>query len=95
MSARNDGGPAFPRTFTDEDQYGVMRTASTGGMTLREWFAGQALSNPAICTGKASEYDLDRWFPRATSVDPFQIAAAQATAHADAMIAERDRDGDA
>lgn len=35
----NDGGQAFPRDP-------VMQYA---GMTLRDWFAGQALSNPDIC----------------------------------------------
>lgn len=44
MSKINDGGPAFPTTkplehWGDPNQ----------GMTLRDWFAGQALSNPAIC----------------------------------------------
>ena len=32
-----DGGPAFPQ---DSDQYGPQ------GMSLRDWFAGQALANP-------------------------------------------------
>ena len=35
----NDGGPAFPGgEFYDERQVGT-----TAGMTLRDWFAGQAL----------------------------------------------------
>ena len=35
----NDGGPAFPF-----NQYGVRY----GGMTLRDWFAGQALAGMLI-----------------------------------------------
>lgn len=44
---QNDGGPAFPRPHSErnefEEYYGQK------GMTLRDWFAGQALSNPDIC----------------------------------------------
>ena len=35
-----DGGPAFPFTYLDV-QTGAKRTVH--GMTLRDWFAGQAL----------------------------------------------------
>lgn len=35
----NNGGPAFPSPDTG-DYY---------GMTLRDWFAGQVLSNPTVC----------------------------------------------
>ncbi len=43
---KDDGGPAFPHTVTQSEQgsrlfpseYGI------GGMTLRDWFAGQALA---------------------------------------------------
>ena len=43
MSERDDGGPAFP---TDEDTYDYQgrRDAARLGMTLRDWFAGQALT---------------------------------------------------
>ena len=40
MSANNDGGPAFPHhetTSTGEPYYDHL------GMSLRDWFAGQAL----------------------------------------------------
>lgn len=36
MSARDDGGPAFP----------VHAACPDPGMTLRDWLAGQALANP-------------------------------------------------
>jgi hypothetical protein len=37
----DDGGPAFP-SHPD---------SSYAGMTLRDWYIGQALANPAICDG--------------------------------------------
>ena len=39
------GGPAFPVT----EEQGDPRWGSGDGMTLRDYFAGQALANPAIC----------------------------------------------
>jgi len=47
--AINDGGSAFPEVETsyssrwDGDSGGYANTYSVGGMTLRDWFAGQAL----------------------------------------------------
>lgn len=38
----NDGGPAFPRTGA------AGHTSPQSGMTLRDWFAGQAL--PSLIT---------------------------------------------
>lgn len=40
MRQRDDGGPAFPRgvSETKEDYAGAQ-----GGMSLRDWFAGQAM----------------------------------------------------
>lgn len=34
-----DGGPAFPR-----EDYQTLRSAGQCGMSLRDWFAGQALA---------------------------------------------------
>jgi len=39
MSERQDGGPAFPVSWQDPDGQMVAEP----GMSLREWFAGQAL----------------------------------------------------
>lgn len=36
---KNDGGPAFPFACFD-------------GMSLREWYIGQALANPAVSTDR-------------------------------------------
>ena len=69
MSKIEDGGPAFPMATVD----GWVQT----GMTMREWFAGQALASPAAY-GPAHAPD---------------IIAARAYALADAMIAEGNKDG--
>lgn len=57
MADKDDGGPAHPVTqwvrkmYMDENGYGRERTVSevVGGLTIRDWFAGQALANPTIC----------------------------------------------
>jgi len=78
-----NGGPAFA--------HGNPEQGGDPGMSLRDWFAGQALSNPAICTGTAQyQYEIDAWFgPGCTGITRYQIAAAQAGDYADAMLAER------
>jgi hypothetical protein len=63
-----DGGPAFPREY--------MHTGHSG-MSLRDWFAGQALANSRTFFGENS------------SATPEDVAL-QAYAVADAMLAERD-----
>lgn len=42
MSTTNDGGPAFPCIDTDEPTQASY--TSKPGMSLRDWFAGQALA---------------------------------------------------
>lgn len=44
MSARDDGGPAFPKPETRTSPItGISRTESAGGMTLRDYFAAKAM----------------------------------------------------
>ena len=76
MTTKNTGGPAFPVTATDRSG----QIAPTEfGMTLRDWFAGQALvgllSDP-ICEG---------------SNDPFGQYAEASYRYADAMLEARDK----
>ena len=76
----NDGGPAFPRaaavwTMPDGRQTGC---DALDGMTLRDWFAGQALA------GLMSDPGL-----RPDNVSEFQHMAARLYQVADAMLAER------
>ena len=66
--SKNTGGPAFPH----ETYHGVAAPGS--GMTLRDWFAGQALSSMSVGN------DVE-WFR--------QIGAKRAYLIADAMIAAR------
>ncbi len=72
-----DGGPAFPKPGTDEciDVCGSQR-----GMSLRDWFAGQALAG--ICA-------IDMGDGPAQS--GWEEMAAEAYFLADAMLAERKR----
>jgi len=54
MSTSN-GGPAFPRPIGHHPTAGCEYNAAQNGMTLRDWFAGQALAgymaNPNLVYG--------------------------------------------
>jgi len=69
MMNSNDGGPAFPLPL------GSQTTQGNEGMSLRDYFAGQALAG--MC---ANEIDGCR---------SFQECAEYAYKHADAMIVAR------
>ena len=73
MSIANDGGAAFPRQY-------AQGSISQTGMSLRDWFAGQALSIVYMR------------FQTSADPDP-QDLAAQAYFIADAMIAAREIGG--
>ena len=76
---RNNGGPAFPaRTPPLTDMTGA---DATSGMTLRDWFAGQALS--AI--------PLRNWnMPGVSDEEIIELWAKCAYRCADAMLAARE-----
>lgn len=68
----NDGGPAFPVT-AEQSPSGQF---ALSGMSLRDWFAGQALAGMMACTdcsGTEAEF------------------AASAYRNADAMLAARSK----
>ena len=70
MSKHDDGGPAFPSV-----DYGSI------GMSLRDWFAGQALAGViAACCQDTLNFETRE-----------QLFARNAYAIADAMLAERAR----
>jgi hypothetical protein len=72
----HDGGPAFPQS--DLSGYGIgPAERSNGGMTLRDWFAGQAIMG--LCADP-SNHEL---------FDSHDDAAKSAYFIADAMIAAR------
>lgn len=79
--ATTDGGPAFPQPFggahnAAADAYGY------GGMTLLDWFAGQALAG--LIAGERE----GNWWPNCAP-DPKMAVAKEAYRRASAMLAER------
>ncbi|WP_181175429.1 hypothetical protein [Mesorhizobium sp. B1-1-4] len=84
--ARNDGGPAFPSVLYSHER---AENWSTDGMSLRDWFAGQAL--PAIVNatsaGKHQPSGVD--VRNSTYSKVVGGIAQDAYALADAMLAAR------
>jgi hypothetical protein len=72
-----DGGPAFP--VLDYNPIREQLECFSSGMTLRDWFAGQALSGYSVI------------FPESGEIVP-RSAAEWCYRMADAMIAERKRE---
>jgi len=79
MSKQNDGGAAFPTIARENDGQGNYCYYSEGGMTLRDWFAGQALAGLVA----DSSYDPKDKYNEYASRFCYTIA--------DAMLAERER----
>lgn len=48
---RNNGGPAFPHDKYMKREDGQFGTFAHGGMSLRDWFAGQAMAALIIANG--------------------------------------------
>ena len=83
-----DGGPAFPIYTLQCDNRGHLTNVATylNGMTLRDYFAGQALAgllaNPTLdVTNKSGDGESDS-----------DIIAKACFYFADAMLAEREKD---
>jgi hypothetical protein len=70
----NDGGPAYPQHGWTKDPEVLERMRNQGGMTLRDWFAGQALA------GLLASHEINM---------PFDVVAPMAYRHADAMLEAR------
>lgn len=88
MIAQFDGGPAFPRiqhVCLNEQTDAWGEVATTPGMTLRDWFAGMAL------TGVCANPTVVSQGMRATGDTAEQFAADSAYEIADAMLAARER----
>lgn len=80
----NDGGQAFPNEGFNG--WGEPET----GMTLRDYYKGQALANPGLCTGIAEQWEIQAWFGKnAGGISRYQVAAKQAEFYADAMLKAR------
>lgn len=78
----NDGGPAFPQVST-EHFGGNVTVNMQGGLTLRDYFAAQALA--AIIGAQADAIHA------AQTTNLPEIATAASYTYADAMLAERER----
>lgn len=84
----DDGGPAFPV----EKPIGFGGQSFAKGMSLRDWFAGQAAA--AISgTSCATEAAADNFGKAAAAADasPPELVAAMAYKLADAMLIERSK----
>jgi hypothetical protein len=79
MDNIKDGGPAFPQ-LVRRPSFDSVEFETLGGMTLRDWFAGQAL---------VGIMSTDGAFERADRRSEF--VAVKAFEFADAMIAARTR----
>ena len=93
---RNDGGPAFPIPVVLQKHGDVYHEIMTGwqaglkGMTLRDYFAGQALAGMY-----SSPYMLAAAYDDLENEQPDDRLALWAYDQADAMIAKRERPDDA
>lgn len=76
MKEIKDGGPAFPRTpiFIRDNE--MAEGFGAEGATLRQWYVGQALANPNLCSREFTEKDN----------------ALRAFKFADAMIAHEEKE---
>lgn len=84
----NDGGPAFPMpNFTDRGEHTHW---GDRGMTLRDWFAGQALIGVLSNHSLLLKIDVGA----GASVSTREAAAIYAYGLADSMLTERNK-GDA
>lgn len=80
MSTTSDGGAAFPLAYAETNEHGVQFPFAHTGMSLRDWYAGQALA------GLMSDAGL-----RPASTSEFEHMARRLFQVADAMLAERNK----
>lgn len=79
--SKHDGGPVFPTDaiqHTDEDGCITEIDEGSHGMTLRDWYAGQALAGIL-----AGWHDDAKWNEHRIAVVAYEFA--------DAMVAERNK----
>lgn len=76
-SAQKDGGPAFPTPVEAIGHNEIFNIINAPGMSLRDWFAGQALAEVYQKGGRYGDEGMKQ-------------VAEYAYQMADAMIAQRD-----
>lgn len=86
MTTQIDGGPAYPTGTWEYDGNGNVLPYQEPGMSLRDYFAAQAMS--AIFCGDGARMVADR-DERYDETNWAEVVAANAYEMADAMIAER------
>ena len=86
---KKDGGPAFPNTITSEPEGRLFPEGfGYGGMSLRDYFAGQMLNAIASSDeGSAKVFEIAKY----NSIPSSEAAAIMAYAQADAMLEERNK----
>jgi hypothetical protein len=81
MKTTNDGGPAFPAQPIHHFPDGITMSQNQGGMTLRDYFAGQALAGicvPAQLTdGPITDWEFDKIAPVAWKAADAMLAARE------------------
>ena len=92
---KNDGGPAFPaaaKVASIAGDYVSVERYTEGGMSLRDWFAGQALAG--MCVGLVGELRENG----TSTISAYahgpcnKVLAERAYAIADSMLKERSRE---
>lgn len=68
------------------------RALVEGGLTVRDWFAGQALASGLI-QPSYPEWQLKVWFGDRTALKREEIAARASYEYADAFLAQREKGG--
>lgn len=97
MAETRDGGPAFPQHGTQPyrhdagcgDTYTVAGRAGAAGMSLRDWFAGQALAG--LCAASSSA-ELRKHTAEGILIVPSREGIpVLAFEYADSMLANRQK----
>lgn len=81
---KEDGGPAFPCDVHKAGPYGQKIGKHVPGMSLRDWFAGQALDGILAAWYQTKDKNV-------MADDKMGMFAYWAYGMADAMIAEKDK----
>jgi hypothetical protein len=84
MTTKNDGGPAFPPHGGETLYHRI-----SDGMSLRDWFAGQALAG-LVANANLLDF-LDEGQRPVSDKDFASVISKGAYFYADAMLAERSK----